>query len=67
MVLTGTDAQIVRPYTRYSSAGSTTDDIRLDTPERPYTRYSSRCTTTDDIRLDTPERPYSGYTFRSNL
>ncbi len=36
-----TDAQIVRPYNRYSSAGLTTDALRLDTPVRPYSGYTS--------------------------
>ena len=27
--------------TRYSSAGSTTDALSLDTPVRPYNRYTS--------------------------
>ena len=45
-----TDAQIVRPYTcyssrshtsRYTSRRSTPDALRLDTSVRPYNRYSS--------------------------
>ena len=36
VVLTGTDAQIVRPYSRYTSLRSGTDALPLDTPVRPY-------------------------------
>ena len=43
MVLTGTDAQIVRPYCRYTSDGFTTDAQIV----RPYTGYTSRFDTTD--------------------
>ena len=36
----------MRPYNRYSSAGSTTDAVTFDTTDaravRPYNRYSSR-------------------------
>ena len=47
MVLTGTDAQTVRPYNRYSSkllhvvVLTGTDAIPLDTSVRPYSGYSS--------------------------
>ena len=46
VVLTGTDAQTVRPYNRYSSkllhvvVLTGTDAIPLDTSVRPYNRYS---------------------------
>ena len=40
-VLTGTDAQIVRPYNRYSSRSSGTDALPRDTLVRPYTGYTS--------------------------
>ena len=70
-----TDAQIVRPYNRYSSAGlttdavtfDTTDALRLDTSVRPYNRYSSAGSTTDALPLNTPVRPYTRYTSRGAL
>ena len=43
VVLTGTDAQIVRPYTGYTSRFDTTDAQIV----RPYTGYTSRFDTTD--------------------
>ena len=43
MDLTGTDAQIVRPYSGYTSRRSTTDAQIV----RPYSGYTSRRSTTD--------------------
>ena len=37
----GNGRTTVRPYNRYSSAGSGTDALPLDTPVRPYSRYTS--------------------------
>ena len=39
----------MRPYNRYSSAGSGTDALPLDTPVRPYSGY--RPPTPEEIRI----------------
>ena len=76
--LTGTDAQIVRPYSGYTSRlngdgrlilrpyNSYTSRLNGDgrSTVRPYNRYTSRCSGTDALPLDTPERPYNRYTSR---